>query len=100
MTASSGGSFIMAPPGKFYSFLSYIVSSLLLTIVSQYGQLKGSFEIDTSDMRKSFLQVANERILNGDFAKEFTSLDKDGPSVQKHLEELYEKASHSELAQR
>lgn len=76
-----------------------MASSLLLTIVSQYGQLKGSFEIDTSDMRRSFLQVANERILNGSFAKEFTSLDKDGPGVQKRLEELYEKANHSELAE-
>jgi len=41
----------------------------------------------------------NERILNGSFAKEFTSLDKGGPGVQKRLDELHEKASHSELAE-
>lgn len=61
--------------------------------------MKGSFEVDTTDLRQSFLKVANERILNGSFAKEFSSLDKEGPGVEKRLEELYEKASHSELAE-
>lgn len=70
-----------------------------LTESSQYGQLKGSFEVDTSSMRQTFLEIANERILNGSFAKEFISLDREGPGVQKRLEELYEKASHSELAE-
>jgi ketol-acid reductoisomerase len=50
-------------------------------------------------MRKEFLRVAKERILNGAFAAEFTDLDKKGPGVEKRLEELYEKASHSELAE-
>ena len=36
--------------------------------------------------------------MNGMFVKEFTSLDEDGPGVQKRLEELYEQASQSELA--
>jgi len=66
---------------------------------SQYGQLKGSFEVKAAELRERFLKVANERILNGMFAKEFMSLDKDGPGVQKRLEELYEQASHSELAE-
>ena len=35
---------------------------------------------------------------NGAFAKEFTSLDKAGPGIQKKLERLYEKANQSELA--
>jgi ketol-acid reductoisomerase len=66
---------------------------------SQYGQLKGSMELDTTAMQKEFRRVAEDRILSGDFAKEFTALDKEGPGVQKKLEELYEKASHSELAE-
>ena len=61
--------------------------------------MKGSFEVETAKLRKKFLEVANERILNGMFAKEFMSLDKDGPGVQKCLEELYEQAKHSELAE-
>ncbi len=56
-------------------------------------------ELDTNLMRKEMKRVAEERILNGDFAKEFTALDQEGPGVQKKLEELYERASHSELAQ-
>jgi ketol-acid reductoisomerase len=66
---------------------------------SQYGQLKGSFEVETTDLRDKFLKVANDRILNGMFAKEFMSLDKDGPGVQKRLKELFEQANHSELAE-
>jgi len=66
---------------------------------SQYGQLKGSMELDTASMQKDFKRIAEERILGGSFAKEFTALDKEGPGVQKKLEELYEKASHSELAE-
>lgn len=54
---------------------------------SQYRQLKGSMVVDTADIRKEFKCVAEERILNGAFAKEFTSLDKNGPDIQKKLEE-------------
>ncbi|KAF2183147.1 IlvN-domain-containing protein [Zopfia rhizophila CBS 207.26] len=66
--------------------------------VSQYGQLKGSFEVDTTAIKKEFKRIAEERVLNGAFAKEFMSLDKDGPGVEKKLEELYAKANESELA--
>ena len=54
---------------------------------SQYRQLKGSMEVDTADIRKEFKRVAEERMFNGAFAKEFTPLDKDGPGIQKKLEE-------------
>lgn len=49
--------------------------------------------------RKEFKRIAEERVLNGAFAKEFMSLEKDGPGVGKKLEELYAKAYDSELAQ-
>ena len=71
----------------------------MLNRSSQYGQLKGSMELDTTATRKEFERVAKDRILNGAFAKEFMSLDTDGPGVDKKLEELYERASQSELAQ-
>ncbi|EON63491.1 hypothetical protein W97_02719 [Coniosporium apollinis CBS 100218] len=56
-------------------------------------------EADTSLIRKDFKRVAEDRILSGAFAEEFTALDRDGPGVQKKLEELFEEASHSELAE-
>jgi len=28
---------------------------------NQYGQLKGSFEVETAELRKKFVKVANER---------------------------------------
>ena len=67
---------------------------------NQYRQLKGIVEVDTANIQKKFRHVAEERLLNGEFAKEFTTLDKYGPGIQKKLEELYEKANQSELAQR
>ncbi|KAF2477019.1 IlvN-domain-containing protein [Lindgomyces ingoldianus] len=66
--------------------------------VSQYGQLKGSLEVDTTAIKKEFKRIAEERVLNGAFAKEFMSLDRDGPGVERTLEELYAKAKNSELA--
>jgi ketol-acid reductoisomerase len=75
------------------------VEAVLTLHDSQYGQLKGSMELDTAAMRKDFERVAKERILGGSFAKEFTALDTDGPGVEKKLEELYDKASQSELAE-
>ena len=54
---------------------------------SQYRQLKGIMEVDTANIQKKFKHVAEERILNGELAKEFTTLDKDGPGIQKKLEE-------------
>jgi ketol-acid reductoisomerase len=69
-----------------------------LTVISQYGQLKGSFEVDTTALKKEFSRVAHDRILNGAFAKEFMALDTDGPGVQKELDDLYKKANETELA--
>jgi ketol-acid reductoisomerase len=56
-------------------------------------------EFDTTTMHKEFQRIANERILGGNFAREFMALEEDGPGVQKKLEELYTKANESELAQ-
>ena len=85
--------------------------------VSQYGQLKGSMEVDVTAMKKDFKRIAEERILGGSFALEFSALDKDdeggsaspfeSPStllltscrVHKKLDELYAEASKSELVQ-
>jgi len=67
-------------------------------MTSQYGQLKGSMELDTSQMTEEFNRVAKDRILSGDFAKEFMALDHAGPGVQNKLKELYQKASETELA--
>ena len=57
-------------------------------------------EVDTVNIRKKFKPVAEERILDGEFTKEFTTLDKDGPGIQKKLKELYEKTNQSDLAKR
>jgi hypothetical protein len=56
-------------------------------------------ELDTNNIKREFLRVAKDRILGGDFAKEFMALDSDGPGVQTKLEELYSQAGKSELAQ-
>ena len=55
-------------------------------------------EWDTKAMKKEFLRVANDRILNGAFAKEFMALDSSGPGVQKTLDDLYETAEQTDLA--
>ncbi|KAF1816470.1 IlvN-domain-containing protein [Eremomyces bilateralis CBS 781.70] len=67
--------------------------------VSQYGQLKGSMEVDTGALKKEYQRVAEQRILNGAFAKEFMALDTEGPGVDKKLDELYDEVNHSELAE-
>ncbi|KAI9893400.1 MAG: hypothetical protein M1814_006697 [Vezdaea aestivalis] len=67
--------------------------------VSQYGQLKGSMEFDTTALRRNFSIIAEDRILGGEFAAEFGGLDKeDENGVQKRLSELYALASETELA--
>ena len=66
---------------------------------SQYGQLKGSMEVDVDNLKKEYKRVAEDRILSGAFAKEFMALDTDGPGVDKTLEGLYEKANQTELAE-
>jgi ketol-acid reductoisomerase len=55
-------------------------------------------ELNTDDMKKEFVRVAKDRILSGDFAKEFMALDTEGPGVQNKLNELYHRAEESELA--
>jgi ketol-acid reductoisomerase len=55
-------------------------------------------ELDTTDMKKEFERIANNRILNGAFAKEFMALDTDGPGTQNKLNELYRLVEESELA--
>ncbi|KAI9724288.1 MAG: hypothetical protein M1828_003712 [Chrysothrix sp. TS-e1954] len=67
--------------------------------VSQYGQLTGSFDVDTSWIRKHFNQVAQDQILSGKFAEEFTGVERshDG-GIEGRLDELYEQANESELA--
>ncbi|KAF2229827.1 IlvN-domain-containing protein [Viridothelium virens] len=65
--------------------------------VSQFGQLKGSMEVDTAPIRKEFKRVAEERVLNGKFAEEFTELEKSPGGIDKALQALYDKAYNSEL---
>ena len=66
---------------------------------SQYGQLKTSQEIDTSWMQKHFKHVAEDRILSGAFAEEFTTVEKSEGGIDGALKKLYEKANESEMAQ-
>lgn len=66
--------------------------------VSQYGQLKGSQEMDTSWMRKFMKHIAEERILGGSFTKEFTDLESGPGGVDGALKKLYAEAEKSELA--
>ncbi|KAI9656130.1 MAG: hypothetical protein M1831_004701 [Alyxoria varia] len=54
--------------------------------VSQYGQLKGSLELDATPIRKQFQHVAEKRILGGAFAKEFTALHKSGGNALNGVE--------------
>lgn len=68
--------------------------------LSQYGQLKGSMEVDTSLMVKEFKRVSEERILGGSFAEEFSALEAgQAGGVDTRLAELYKEANKSELAQ-
>ncbi|KAL9051011.1 MAG: hypothetical protein Q9162_006276 [Coniocarpon cinnabarinum] len=71
----------------------------LHSTVSQYGQLKGSSEVDTSLMVKEFKRVSEERILGGTFAKEFSALESASTGgVDVRLQDLYQVANESELA--
>ena len=70
--------------------------------VSQYGQLKGALNYNdtlTSGLRKEFKRVAEQRILNGAFEREFSSMEEGEGGVQGQLERLYEQAEKSELAE-
>lgn len=69
--------------------------------VSQYGQLKGSLEYDETigeSIRKEFERVAEKRVLNGAFEKDFEAMERSQGGVQGELEKLYERAEQSELA--
>lgn len=96
MTALSGSWCITALSGEISSGSRKIN---LLTYCSQYGQLKGSMEVDVGQLKKEYKRVAEDRILSGAFAKEFMALDTEGPGVEKALENLYEKAGQTELAE-
>ena len=94
----------------------YRLASYVDLFVSQYGQLKGSLELDTSWLQKEYRRVAEQRILGGGFAKEFTALDEpttngsalnghgvngmtgSGSGLKKRLDELYSAANDTELA--
>ncbi|MCJ1367528.1 hypothetical protein MMC16_006662 [Acarospora aff. strigata] len=65
--------------------------------VSQYGQLKGSLEVDVRGMREEMERVARGRILGGEFMREFSGLDDREGGVQGKLGELYAEAEKSEL---
>lgn len=70
--------------------------------VSQYGQLKGSLNYDegiTNSLRKEFSRVAEQRILNGAFEKEFSRMEEGEGSVQGQLDKLYAQAEKSELTE-
>ncbi|KAK3725407.1 hypothetical protein LTR37_000377 [Vermiconidia calcicola] len=66
--------------------------------VSQYGQLKGSQEMDVSWLKKHFEHVAKERVLEGAFAEEFTAAEQKPGGIDGALKKLYQEAEKSELA--
>lgn len=69
--------------------------------VSQYGQLKGSLEYPkdlVEGLRKEYKRVAEQRILNGSFEKEFSAMEESGGGVKATLDKLYAEAEKSELA--
>ena len=55
-------------------------------------------EIDTSWMQKHFNHISEERILGGEFTKEFTAAEQGPGGIQGALKKLYEEAEKSELA--
>ncbi|OQV09482.1 Acetohydroxy acid isomeroreductase, catalytic domain-containing protein [Cladophialophora immunda] len=70
--------------------------------VSQYGQLKGALNFPQDILRplvKEFIRVAEQRVLSGKFAEEFTSLEEGTTNgVQAELDRLYKQAEQSDLA--
>lgn len=65
---------------------------------SQYGQLKNSQEMDVSWMKERFRQVAERRILGGEFSKEFTKAELGAGGINGALKKLYQEAEKTELA--
>ncbi|KAK4945486.1 hypothetical protein LTR10_015382 [Elasticomyces elasticus] len=68
--------------------------------VSQYGQLKGALNYPQEILKpllKEFSRVAENRVLNGSFAEEFTQLENNKGGVQGALNELYKQAEESDL---
>ncbi|KAF2455858.1 IlvN-domain-containing protein [Lineolata rhizophorae] len=68
----------------------------LHSLVSQYGQLSGSLELDTTQMRQVFQQKA-DRIKNGTFAEEFKKLEQGGAGVQHTVNELRKQTEQWDL---
>ncbi|CAZ84220.1 unnamed protein product [Tuber melanosporum] len=68
--------------------------------VSQYGQLSTSLGMDATKLQEFFKNVAEKRILGGEFTKEFIDIDKEGGGngMERKLGGLYAAASTSELA--
>ncbi|KAI1629077.1 IlvN-domain-containing protein [Exophiala viscosa] len=69
--------------------------------VSQYGQLKGALNYPQEILQpllKEFSRVAENRVLNGSFAEDFTQLEEKEGGVQGALDELYRQAEKSDLA--
>ncbi|KAH7883548.1 IlvN-domain-containing protein [Phlebopus sp. FC_14] len=71
------------------------------SIVSQYGQLSGSLNLDGDAMRKHFKNILYNQILNGKFCKAFSliedDLEKEGDANP--LTDLYRRAEKMELVQ-
>ncbi|KAM0751128.1 IlvN-domain-containing protein [Meredithblackwellia eburnea MCA 4105] len=68
--------------------------------VSQYGQLAGALKIDPNPVRAHFEDILQNRILSGEFAKEFAAIEKDFERTDdgNPLNVLYRQHSKSELA--
>lgn len=70
--------------------------------VSQYGQLYGALNYDKTivdKLRAEFTRVAEARVLNGAFAKDFAALETGKGGVQGRLDRLYQEAYKTELAE-
>lgn len=68
--------------------------------VSQYGQLTTALGIDGKDVRSRFEKVLHERIINGDFMKEFQGIEAElgKKGGDNPLERLYSESAKSGLA--
>ncbi|KAI0275100.1 IlvN-domain-containing protein [Gloeopeniophorella convolvens] len=71
------------------------------SVVSQYGQLNGSLNLDGTAIRQHFKEILYNQVLNGKFQREFTNieLDLEKTGDANPLNVLYAKAQQSELAQ-
>ncbi|KAL7269073.1 hypothetical protein RUND412_008277 [Rhizina undulata] len=65
--------------------------------VSQYGQLSTSLTLEVAGMKKTFKEVAEKRILGGEFVKDFDAANESVGGMEGALKKLYEANSTSEL---